>query len=112
MTAPAVFTNELPLSLPLKKPILLTNLAATVEIRPPHAQVRNLSLNVFGGQLIAEAEIRTGGASLPFSGKIAVQRLQLGSLMEAVGTDKRLDQRDRVGRYGNPRQRRHPARVG
>ncbi len=88
MTAPAMTTAELPLSLPLTKPIHITNLAVTAQVRPPHAQLRNLSLNAFGGQLVGEAETKTGTAPLPFSGKIAVQRLQLGSLMEAVGTDK------------------------
>ena len=88
MTAPAINTTDLPVSLPLTKPILITNLVATAEVRPPYAQLRNLSLNVFGGQLLGEAETTTGTAPLPFSGKIAIQRLQLGSLMEAVGTDK------------------------
>jgi AsmA protein len=88
MTAPAITTTELPVSLPLTKPVRITNLVATAEIRAPQAHLRNLSLNVFGGHLMAEAETKTGTVPLPFSGKIAVQRLQLGSLMEAVGTDK------------------------
>jgi AsmA protein len=58
------------------------------DVRPAHAQLRTLSLNVFGGQLLVEAEAKTGSPPLPFSGKISVQRLQLGPLMEAVGTDK------------------------
>ena len=88
MTAPAITTTELPVSVPLTKPVLITNLVATAAVRPPHARLRNLYFNVFGGELQGEVETKTGTVPLPFSGKIAVQRLQLGSLMEAVGTDK------------------------
>ena len=90
LTAPAIRTTELPLALPLKKSIDVTNLVGTFELKEPHVRLQNLSMNLFGGQMKAQGEILMGAASLPFTGKIAVQGFQLGPLMEAMGTDKLL----------------------
>jgi AsmA protein len=88
LKAPALSSTELPLSLPVTKPIEITNLTATAEVKPPHARLQNLTLDVFGGQLRAELEAKTGSTPLPFSGKTAAQGIQLGPLMQAFGTDK------------------------
>ncbi|HEY3196471.1 MAG TPA: AsmA family protein [Nitrospirales bacterium] len=88
MTAPALTSTDLPLSLPVTKPIDITNLIAIAEVKPPHARLQNLSLEVFGGQLRAELEAKSGVIPIPFSGKTAAQGIQLGPLMQAFGTDK------------------------
>ena len=88
MTASAMTSTELPLSLPLTKPIEITNLIAIAEVKPPHARLRNLTLDVFGGQLRAELETKIGSTPVPFSGKTAGHGIQLGPLMQAFGTDK------------------------
>ena len=88
ITSAAINTADLPMALPLKKPIEVKDLKIAAEVQGPHAKLENLSLNVFGGQLVAKGDLTTGAKSPPFDGKVAVQGVQLGPVMEAVGTDK------------------------
>jgi AsmA protein len=88
ITSAAINTADLPMALPLKKPIEVKDLKIATEVQGPHAKLENLSLNVFGGQLVAQGDLTTGAKSPPFDGKVAVQGIQLGPVMEAVGTDK------------------------
>jgi AsmA protein len=88
LTAPVITTTELPFGLSLTRPIEGTNLIALVELKESHARLQNLSLNLFGGQMKADAEVLMGAAPVPFIAKIAVERFQLGPLLEAVGTDR------------------------
>lgn len=88
MTSPAINTADLPVALPLKKPIEAKDLKITVEVKGAQARLQNLSLSLFGGQLAAQGGLTTGPAAPPFDGKVALQGIQLGPLMEAFGTDK------------------------
>jgi AsmA protein len=88
ITSPAINTGDLPVALPLKKPIDVKDLKIAAEVQGPHAKLENLSLNVFGGQVVSQGDLTTGAKSPPFDGKVAVQGLQLGPVMEAVGTEK------------------------
>jgi len=88
LTAPVITTTELPFGLSLTRPIEGTNLVALVELKEPHARLQNLSLDVFAGQMKVEGEVRMGAAPVPFTAKVAAERLQLGPLLEALGTDK------------------------
>ncbi len=88
ITSAAINTADLPMALPLKKPIEVKDLKIATEVQGPHAKLENLALNVFGGQLVARGDLTTGAKSPPFDGKVAVQGVQLGPVMEAVGTDK------------------------
>src|SRR5205823_10896199 len=88
ITSAAINTAELPMALPLKKPIEVKNLKIAAEVQGPHTKLENLSLDVFGGQVVAKGDLTTGAKSPPFDGKVAVQGLQLGPVMEAVGTEK------------------------
>ena len=88
ITSAAINTAELPMALPLKKPIEVKNLKIAAEVQGPHTKLENLSLDVFGGQVVAKGDLTTGAKSPPFDGKVAVQGVQLGPVMEAVGTDK------------------------
>jgi AsmA protein len=88
ITSPAINTRDLPMALALKKPIEVKDLKIAAEVQGPHTKLENLSLNVFGGQLAAQGNLTTGAKSPPFDGKVAVQGLQLGPVMEAVGTEK------------------------
>jgi AsmA protein len=88
ITSPAINTRDLPMALALKKPIEIKDLKIVAEVQGPHTKLENLSLNVFGGQLAAQGNLTTGAKSPPFDGKVAVQGLQLGPVMEAVGTEK------------------------
>jgi len=88
LTAPVITTTELPLGLSPTRPIEVMNLVALVELQEPHARLQNLSLNLFGGQMKAEGEVRMGAALAPFAAKIVTERLQLGPLLEALGTGR------------------------
>ena len=88
VTSPTINTADLPVALPLKKPIEAKDLKITAEVKGSQARLQNLSLSLFGGQLAAQGGLTTGPAAPPFDGKVAIQGIQLGPLMEAVGTDK------------------------
>ena len=88
ITSPAINTADLPMVLALKKPVEVKDLKIAAMVQGPHTKLENLSLNVFGGQLAAQGDLTTGAKSPPFDGKVAVQGVQLGPVMEAVGTEK------------------------
>lgn len=83
-----VNTADIPLALPLKKPVEIKDLQATAEMRGQEARLNNLSLQFFGGFLRTEGTLGLGTATLPFSGKASLQGLQLGPALQAVGTDQ------------------------
>ncbi len=88
ITSPAISTGDLPIALPLKKPVEIRDLKIAADIQGPHTKLENLSLNVFGGQVVAQGDLTTGPKSPPFDGKVAVTAIQLGPIMEAVGPEK------------------------
>ena len=88
LTAPVITTTELPLGFSPTRPIELRDLVALIELNEQHVRLQNLSLNLFGGQMKADGEVQMGAAPVPFTSKIAAERLQLGPLLEAVGTDR------------------------
>ncbi len=88
MTAPAINTADLPMALPLKKPVEAKDLKITAEVKGRQAQLQNMSVHLFGGQVTTQGGLTTGSQAPPFDGKVVVQGVQLGPIMEAVGTDK------------------------
>jgi AsmA protein len=88
LTAPVITTTELPFGLSLTRPIEGTNLVALVELKEPYARLQNFSADLFGGQIKGDGEVRMGAAPVPFTAKIAAEGLQLGPLLEALGTDR------------------------
>ena len=88
VTSPAINTADLPVALPLKKPVEAKDLKIDAEVKGPLARLQSLSVNLFGGQLTAQGGLTSGSPAPPFDGKVALQGIQLGPVMEAVGTDK------------------------
>jgi AsmA protein len=88
ITAPVINTADLPVALPLKKPVQANDLKIAMEARYQLVQVSNLSLDLFGGQISGQGEVTTGSNSPPFDGKIRMQGLQLKPVMETVDTGK------------------------
>ena len=88
ITSPTINTADLPVALPLKKPVEAKDLKVSAEVKGPQTKLPNLSFNLFGGQVTAQGGLTTGTAAPPFQGKVAVQGVQLGPVLEAVGTDK------------------------
>ncbi len=83
-----VNTADLPVALPLKKPVEIKDLQVAMELKDHEARVPNLSFQLFNGQAKAQAGMTLGSSAPPFNGKVSVQGLQLGPALEAMGTDK------------------------
>lgn len=88
VTSQAINTADLPVTLPLKKPVEVKDLHVAAEVKGQQARVNNLSFRVFDGQVKAQGGLILGAPAAPFDGKVAVQGLQLGPVLEAIGTDK------------------------
>ena len=88
LTSQAINTADLPVTLPLKKPVEVKDLQVMAEVKGQQARLNNLSFQVFNGQVKAQGGLTLGTPAAPFDGKVAVQGLQLGPVLEAVGTDK------------------------
>ena len=83
-----VNTADLPLTLPLKKPVEIKDLQATAEMKGQDVRLSNLSLELFGGFLRTQGTLGLGTVTPPFSGTVSLQGLQLGPALQAVGTDQ------------------------
>jgi AsmA protein len=79
---------DLPITLPLKKPVDIKDLQVAGEMKGAEARVTNLSLQVFNGLLRGQAALGLGSTSPPFSGKVTIQGLQLGPALQALGTEQ------------------------
>lgn len=90
LTASSKFVNtaDLPLALPLKKPVEIKDLQATAEMKGQDARLSNLSLQLFDGFLRTQGTLGLGTTTPPFSGTVSLQGLQLGPALQAVGTDQ------------------------
>lgn len=80
-------TADLPVSVPLRKPIGVKDLKLTAEMKGRQAAIENLSLKLFGGQLISEAMVMLTAQHQPFDGKVSLQGIQLEPVIDAF-TDK------------------------
>jgi uncharacterized protein involved in outer membrane biogenesis len=83
-TAPVVNTADLPMVLPLRKPVEAKDVKLAAGMKGQHATVDNLSLNVFGGHLFSQAGLVFGSSSPLFDGKMNVQGVQVGPVVDAL----------------------------
>jgi len=88
LSSPSINTAELPVALPLKKPVEVKDVQMAAELKEPEATLQNLSFNLFGGQVKAQGGMTRAAKPSPFHGKVAMQGVQLGPVLEAFGTDK------------------------
>jgi uncharacterized protein involved in outer membrane biogenesis len=82
--SPAVNTADLPIVLPLRKSVEAKDVKLSAGMKGQHATVDNLSLNVFGGQLVSQAGLTLGSSSPPFDGKVNLHGVQLGPVVQAL----------------------------
>jgi AsmA protein len=87
-TSSAINTTDVPVALPLKKPVEVKNLLVTAGLKGDRARLDNLLLSVFGGQVKASGALTVGTKPPPFAGRVALQDLHLGPALDAVGVDK------------------------
>jgi AsmA protein len=86
ISAPVINTANLPIALPLKKPVEVHHLQIGAEVKGEEAHLHNLSLQLFDGQVKAQGKLISGSDAPPFSGKLTMEGLQLGPALDAVST--------------------------
>ncbi|HEY7531882.1 MAG TPA: AsmA-like C-terminal region-containing protein, partial [Nitrospiraceae bacterium] len=82
--SPIINTANLPVALPLKKPVEVHNLQIGAEVKGQEAHLHNLSLQLFDGQMKAQGKLISGSDAPPFSGKLRMEGLQLGPVLDAL----------------------------
>ena len=87
-TSPEVNTANLPLSLPFQKPVQLTNLEVRAELTDKKAHLHNMSFQTFEGTAKAAGALGLGSDAPPFKGDITLNGIQLGPLLDTIGTGK------------------------
>ncbi|QPD06043.1 MAG: hypothetical protein Nkreftii_003817 [Candidatus Nitrospira kreftii] len=84
ISSPVVNTANLPVALPLKKPVEIKNLKIAAEVKGQEAKLHGLSFQLFEGEVKGQGKLVVGSATPPFSGGVVMQGLQLGPALNAV----------------------------
>ncbi len=84
ISSPVINTTNLPVALPLKKPVEIKNFQLAAEVKGQEARLNSLSFQLFDGQVKGQGKLITGSDAPPFNGGIAVQGVQLGPALSAV----------------------------
>lgn len=84
ISSPVINTANLPVALPLKKPVEIKNFQLAAEVKGQEARLNSLSLQLFDGQVKAQGKLITGSDVPPFNGGVAIQGVQLGPALDAV----------------------------
>jgi AsmA protein len=86
ISTPVINTANLPISLPLQKPIDVKNLQIAAEVQGQDILLQNFSFQLFDGQITAQGKTTSGFETVPFSGKATIQGVQLGPTLNALAT--------------------------
>ncbi len=84
MSSPVINTANLPMTLPLNKPVDIKNLQIAAEVKGQEAKLNSLSFQLFDGQVKGQGKLFTGSDAPPFNGTLMIQGLQLGPALDAV----------------------------
>lgn len=87
-TSKLLNTLDLPIVLPLKKPVEIKDLQAAAELKGQEARLTNLTLQLFEGFLRTQGTLGLGTPTPPFTGTVSLQGLQVGPALQAVGSDQ------------------------
>jgi AsmA protein len=88
ISAPVINTANLPIALPLQKPVDIKNLQIAAEVRGQDFLLQNMSFQLFDGQATAQGKATSGLDPLPFNGNVAMQGIQLGPALNAMATSQ------------------------
>jgi AsmA protein len=86
INAPVIHSANLPIDLPLVKPVDIKNLQFTAQVQGQDLLLQNLSFQLFDGQVAAEGRVTSGSETPPFTGKITLQGMQLAPALNAMAT--------------------------
>ncbi|MGE3977897.1 MAG: AsmA family protein [Nitrospira sp.] len=84
ITSPVINTANLPVSLPLKKPVDMKNFQIAAEVKGQGVKLNTLSFKLFEGQVKGQGKLIAGSETPPFKGSVTVQGVQLGPALNAV----------------------------
>jgi AsmA protein len=84
ISSSVVNTANLPVALPLKKPVEIKDLQIAAEVKGQEAKLHVLSFQLFEGEVKGQGKLVVGSETPPFSGGVAVQGVQLGPALNAV----------------------------
>lgn len=84
ISSPVINTANIPVALPLKKPVEIKDLKITAEVRGQETKLNSLSFQLFDGEIKGQGKMIAGSDTPPFKGSIALQGLQLGPALKAV----------------------------
>lgn len=86
ISAPVINTANLPVALPLQKPVEVKNLQIAAEVQGQDVQLQHLSFQLFAGQVMAQGRVTSGSETPPFTGTMTIQGMQLGPALDALST--------------------------
>ncbi len=85
VSSPSVTSTELPLDMPLAKPVEVKNLQLAAAVKGREAHVTNLSFAIFNGSAKAHATTGLDTGTPPFSSTTTLHGVQLGPALDALG---------------------------
>ena len=86
ISAPVIHTANLPIDLPLQKPVDMKNFQISAEVQGQDVLLQNLSFQLFDGQVTAEGMVTSGSETPPFTSEITIQGMQLSPALNAMAT--------------------------
>jgi len=82
--SPVINTANLPITLPLNKPVDIKDLQIAMEVKEQEVKLNNLSFQLFGGQVKGQGKLIAGSDAPPFNSTVTIQGLQLGPVLNAL----------------------------
>ncbi len=86
ISTPVINTANLPVALPLQKPVDVNNLQIAADVKGQDVLLQNVSFQLFDGQVTAQGRVTSGSETPPFTGKMTIQGMQLGPALNALAT--------------------------
>jgi AsmA protein len=84
ISAPVINTANLPMTLPLNKPVEIKDLRIAAEVKGQEAKLNALSFQLFDGQVKGQGKLTAGSDAPPFNIALMIQGMQLGPVLNAV----------------------------
>lgn len=84
ISSPVIHTGNLPVALPLKKPVDIKNFKIAAEVKGQEAKLNALAFQLFDGEVKGQGKLVAGSDAPPFNGGVTVQGIQLNPALHAV----------------------------
>lgn len=84
LTSSAINTGNLPLTLPLKKPVEVKNFKLAADSKGSQLTVRDLSFDLFDGKIATQAALQSGSEAPPFTATLSMNGIQLAPAIAVV----------------------------